>query len=81
VDFPSLPREWQALLVADWQPGWAFLYQVHGERLGPIRSDADHVHQAAKDCVRLGGGVATVLKAKGDGWVAVGTYSQPAATP
>jgi hypothetical protein len=65
--------------MADWNPGWAFTHCRDGERVGPVREDAEHVHAAAQACVALAGGTATVYRADGKRLVAVRTY-EPAGT-
>jgi hypothetical protein len=59
----------------DWTPPAAFIYShPSGETVGPIRCEPASVHDAARQCVTLSGGSATVLERAECGWRAVREY-------
>jgi hypothetical protein len=66
--------------MPDWQPGWAFTFEVDGETVGPVRSEALYAHRAARESIAGRGGVARVLRASGGDWRAVATYTDAGAT-
>lgn len=59
----------------EWQPGWAFLFVVGGERVGPVRCDGACVHVAARESIAKQGGTAVVLRAIEGRWRCVATYT------
>jgi hypothetical protein len=59
-----------------WRADWAYAYcATGGEVVGPVGADLASVHSAARECIRLSGGSAAVLRAAEGGWREVARYT------